>query len=131
MINIRHVLLNVVGGLSVALGLLGVVLPLLPTTPFLLLASACFARSSPRFHSWLHRHATLGPILLNWQQNRAVSKRVKWRGALCMVASFALSISIVPLMWLKIMLLGLLVILLSWFLRLPTYELVANQQENH
>lgn len=70
-------------------------------------------------------------MLLNWQQNRAISKRVKWRGALCMVASFALSISLVPLMWLKIMLLGLLVILLSWFLRLPTYELVANQQENH
>ncbi len=48
-----------------------------------------------------------------------------------MMASFVLSIAIVPLMWLKIMLLGLLVILLSWFLRLPTYELVANQQENH
>ncbi|MBL4293717.1 YbaN family protein [Vibrio fluvialis] len=130
-INIRHLLLNIVGGLSVGLGILGIVLPLLPTTPFLLLASACFMRSSPRFHRWLNQHRLFGPILTNWQQNKAVSKRVKQRGCIFILLSFAFSITVVPHLWLKALLFVGLVVLITCFLRLPTHELVANQQENH
>ncbi|WGY46458.1 MULTISPECIES: YbaN family protein [unclassified Vibrio] len=130
-INIRHAVLNVVGVLSVCLGVLGIILPLLPTTPFILLASACFFRSSPRFHRWLHEHSLFGPIIINWQQNKAVSKQVKQRGCVFIVLSFALSIAVVPHLWLKSLLLVGLVVLIIVFLRLPTHELVANQQENH
>ena len=63
------------------LGIAGIVLPLLPTTPFILLASACFMRGSPAFHRWLHEHKTFGPMLENWHKHRAVTRKVKQRGA--------------------------------------------------
>ncbi len=58
-----RIALIVAGTLCVGVGALGIVLPVLPTTPFLLLAAACFARSSPRLHSWLLRHRRLGPYV--------------------------------------------------------------------
>ncbi|WP_050799169.1 YbaN family protein [Vibrio ichthyoenteri] len=120
-----------IGGLSLCLGILGIFLPILPTTPFVLLASACFMRSSPRFHRWLSEHKTFGPIITNWHQYRAVSQKVKWRGALVMIASFSFSIYIVPHDWLKIALLIMLLALLSWFIRLPVIEHLADKEENH
>nr|WP_216612077.1 YbaN family protein [Vibrio sp. RE86] len=124
-------ILNIVGMLSLILGVIGIFLPLLPTTPFILLASACFMRSSPKFHRWLHSHKTFGPILDNWHQNRAVTAKVKKRGAIWIVASFSFSIWVVPHFWLKIMLVVMLVVLLSWFIRLPVTEYLADSEENH
>lgn len=117
--------------LSLVLGIIGIFLPLLPTTPFILLASACFMRSSPVFHRWLHQHNTFGPIITHWHQHRAISRKVKARGAVCMVLSFSFSIWIVPHFWLKIGLVVMLVVLLSWFIRLPVIEHLADSEENH
>ncbi|WP_165862858.1 YbaN family protein [Vibrio sinensis] len=120
-----------VGGLSLCLGFLGIFLPVLPTTPFVLLASACFMRSSPKFHNWLIQHKTFGPIIDNWSQHRAVSIKVKQRGILVMVASFCFSIWIVPQVWLKISLVLMMVVLVTWFSRLPVVECLADREENH
>lgn len=79
------------GMLFLGLGLLGVVLPVLPTTPFLLLAAACFARSSPRLHGWLLSHPMFGPPIRNWEENGAISRPAKRLAAGSMVAVFALS----------------------------------------
>ncbi|MGR5193112.1 YbaN family protein [Vibrio rotiferianus] len=122
---------NIAGGLCMILGIAGIVLPLLPTTPFILLASACFLRGSPAFHHWLHEHKTFGPMLENWHKHRAVTRKVKQRGALFIVLSFTVSILVSPIIWVKIALLVMLIVLLSWFMRLPVTELVADREENH
>jgi uncharacterized membrane protein YbaN (DUF454 family) len=65
------------GVLALVVAGVGVVLPLLPTTPFVLLAAGCFARSSPRMHAWLLRNRTFGPMIAKWEQKKCVSLKVK------------------------------------------------------
>ncbi len=79
---------------STACGIAGVVLPLVPTTPFLLLAVYSFARSSPRLHTWLVTHPRFGPSILNWQQHGAISRRNKLMAAGVMVATLAISVAL-------------------------------------
>ena len=70
--------LIVAGFLSLALGVTGIFLPGLPTTPFLILSTYCFARASPRLHRWLLDHPTIGPPLRDWEINRSITRRVRW-----------------------------------------------------
>lgn len=65
------------GHLSVGLAVLGAFLPLLPTTPFLLLAAACYVRASARFYNWLLNTRTFGPMIINWRDHRAMAVRHK------------------------------------------------------
>lgn len=91
------------------LGGVGVVLPLLPTTPFVLLAAACFAKSSPRLHNWLLRSEVFGPMLQDWERNKCVSARVKKLAVSMMVLVGGISILFfVPAGWPKLAGLGLL-----------------------
>lgn len=71
----------------VALGLLGVVLPGLPGTPFLLLALWAFHKGSPRWANWLEQHRLFGPLLRNWQEHRVIPLHAKIAALLMMVAS--------------------------------------------
>lgn len=80
------------GGVFLGLGLLGVVLPVLPTTPFLLLAAACLARSSPRLHRWLLGHPVFGPPIRNWEENGAISRSAKRLAVGSMAAVWGLSL---------------------------------------
>ncbi|MEO0751120.1 MAG: YbaN family protein [Pseudomonadota bacterium] len=81
----------VIGLISVGLGLLGVVLPLLPTVPFMLLAAFCFARSSDQLHDWLLSHPTFGLLIKDWQRNGAIGPRAKKLSTVSIVAVFSLS----------------------------------------
>lgn len=82
------------GCLALALGILGIFLPLLPTTPFVLLAAACFARSSSRVHDWLLAHQSFGPLIRNWRDHGAISRRGKRAALLGMAAAFLLSLAL-------------------------------------
>ncbi len=130
-ISVRRTIWNVLGWVSLFFGVLGIVLPLLPTTPFLLLASACFLRGSPKFYDWLHSHPTLGPILNDWQKHRALTAKIKRRAYVFILFSFLVSIIVAPILWVKAMLLVLLCTLLAWFSRIPVLDVVADKEENH
>ena len=81
-----------------ALGIIGAFLPVMPTTVFLLVATACFARSSPRLHGWLVNHPTFGPPIRNWNENGAISRGAKRLAIGTMTAVFALSL-VIGLTW--------------------------------
>jgi uncharacterized membrane protein YbaN (DUF454 family) len=82
------------GLVFLAAGLIGVILPVVPTTPFLLLAAGCFAKSSPRLHEWLLSHPLFGPPIRNWEENGAISHRAKWLAVGSMAAVFAVSLAL-------------------------------------
>ncbi|MFL0802861.1 MAG: YbaN family protein [Agarilytica sp.] len=92
------------GWVSVALGVAGIFLPVLPTTPFILLASWCFARSSDRFHQWLIQHPKLGPLISMWQSGQGIPKRARNRAVFAIAAGMTLSALIVGKLWITLML---------------------------
>lgn len=75
--NLKKGLLIIAGSICVGLGFLGVFLPLLPTTPFLLLAAACFAASSERLYNWLLANRYFGPLIRDWREHRSIPLKVK------------------------------------------------------
>ena len=76
MIGLKWILIAI-GWIAFGLGVLGIFLPLLPTTPFLLLAALCFSKSSDRLHAWLLRAAFAGQIIRDWQEKKAIPLRAK------------------------------------------------------
>lgn len=92
----------ILGALSLMLGLIGAVLPLLPTVPFLLLATICFARSSTKLHSWLTNHPRFGPPIADWTARGAIGLSAKRWATVSIAAAFGLSV----LMGLRVELLG-------------------------
>ena len=83
-----RVIYMTIGVICILLGAIGIVLPLLPTTPFLLVAAWAFSRSSPRFEAWLINHPTFGPPLRAWREEGAIPRGAKVLALAVMSASF-------------------------------------------
>ena len=86
-------LLIILGWFFLALGALGAVLPILPTTPFLIIALALFSKSSPRFHQMLLNNRWFGPTLRQWEESRTLSPKIKYKVYVIIIAVFSLSIA--------------------------------------
>jgi uncharacterized membrane protein YbaN (DUF454 family) len=84
-----------VGTLSLVIGVVGIVVPLLPTTPFLLLAAACYARASNRLYAWLIGRRALGPIITEWRTSRSLPPGARVRALAVVALSFGASIVLV------------------------------------
>ena len=108
-----------VGMTALILGALGAVLPILPTVPFVLLAAACFARGSKRFHGKLLANRIAGPIIREWCLYRSMPRRAKRWAYGVMALSFGVSILIVPAAWQQIMLVVIGIILAIFIWRVP------------
>jgi len=80
------------GTLFLVTGIVGIFLPILPTTPFLLLATACYARSSRRFYNWLMNHPVFGPMIIEWRTYRSIPWRIKLVAMVTMFLTFGSSI---------------------------------------
>lgn len=111
-----------IGWLSVALGVMGIFLPVLPTTPFLLLAAACFARSSPRFYQWLVGHPRLGPWIRDYLNGCGIPLKAKVYAISLMWLSIGLSCYLVPLPWARGFMLASAVLVSVYILRQKTLK---------
>ena len=118
-----RLLFAVLGTLFVLLGVLGIFLPVLPTTPFLLLATACYARSSRRIYHWLLHHPHFGPLIREWREHRSMPYRAKRKALLLIALSFGVSIVFFVSGWPAKLAMGVGGMLLAvWIARIPSRD---------
>jgi len=115
-----RIALVAIGTVALALGVIGIVVPVLPTTPFLLLAAACYARSSERLHHWLMNNRFLGEPVRNYRDSRAVKLHVKVYAIALLWAGIAVSIVAIGGFWLTLGLAAIALAVTAHILRLRT-----------
>ncbi len=101
---IKKYLLIFSGSISLALGIVGVFVPVLPTTPFLLLSAFCFVRSSKHLYHWLMNHKIFGRYIYNYLTYRAVSRKTKIGALVFLWLTLFISVLLVPKLYLRILL---------------------------
>ena len=118
-----RVLLIAAGLIATLLGVIGAFLPVMPTTPFLLLAAACFARASPRLDRMLTRSATFGPTIVEWRRHRSIRWRTKLTAIGLMSAMLTVSIIFfVRPWWAQALAAGVGVVTVVWLWRVPSRD---------
>lgn len=126
--RVMRALYLTVGFAALILAVVGIVLPVLPTTPFVLLAAACFARSSKHFHDKLLANRIAGPIIREWIEHHSIPHRVKRWVYLLMVLSFGGSILLMPSVLHQVMLGMLGIILVAFIWRIPVRDVDTNPE---
>ena len=107
----------IIGLICMALGFLGVFLPILPTTPFMILAAFCFSKSSERLHNWLLERPHIGKLILDWQNDGVIRKKAKVASTLVIVPLFSYTLIFVQVsVFVKVLLvlIGLGVLYFIW-----------------
>ncbi len=108
------------GHTAFALGMIGVVLPIMPTAPFLILAAYCYSKGSPRFETWLLNHALFGPMILDWRDQGAIHPRAKLLSTVVLSTSMAMIVFVFSFtMWVKCALIAIMLCALTFILTRP------------
>ncbi|MFW6109229.1 MAG: YbaN family protein [archaeon] len=119
----RKLLYLVVGFVSLVLGLIGIPLPILPTTPFILLSAWCFYRSSPKFHEWLINHPRLGPIVDEYADKEGMSRNSKIKAlAMTWIAVIVTTVFALDSLHPRLLVITLAIIGTFFILRIKTRE---------
>jgi len=116
-------LLIILGWFFVLLGLVGVLIPILPTTPFMILAAAIFSQSSPRFHQMLLNNRWFGEVLRDWEERGVLARNTKRKSTLMIVLTFAISIAILyerPALQLMLVGIGATLLFFLWRIKEDT-----------
>lgn len=124
--HLKRTLFLAFGSVFFILGLVGILLPILPTTPFMILSAACFAESSPRFHQLLLNNRWFGEDLQRWERNKTMKRTTKKRATWVIVISFTLSISILwehTMVQLLLFFLALVLLFLLWRIAENTHSI--------
>lgn len=136
MTRTKRTILLLVGFVSLGLGALGVILPLLPTTPFILLAAFMFANSSEKMHQWLLDHNVFGPLIDDWRRYGSIRRSAKIATVISVIAILGISYWLNMPTWViavqALVLIGVLAFVLSRPLPMNPTQLQANaNQEKH
>ena len=118
--RIKKYILILLGMVFVVLGVIGAVLPVLPTTPFLLMALACFANSSPGFHKMLLNNRWFGSALRQWEENRSITRASKVKAMILIILTFSVSIGILDgrlQLQLGLLVMGSILLIFMWRLK--------------
>ncbi len=116
------------GTLCLGLGLVGLLLPVMPTTVFVLLAAYCYARSSPRLYDRLLRHPRFGPTIRRWQAQRAMPRWAKRVALTALLGGTAVGMLTVPSSWARAALALAAALLIAVLLRIPSYAPASSRQ---
>lgn len=121
--KVLRVTLIAVGLCSTVLAVIGIFLPVLPTVPLLLLAAACFSRSSEYFHDWLLEHPRLGPMIRGYLDGQGIPLRAKIIAIGLIWLTIPISVLFfIPLLWVQIFLIAIGCCITIYLLRLPVCE---------
>lgn len=118
----RKPILMTVGLMFVALAVLGIFLPVLPTTPLLLVAVACFARSSEKLHNWLLTNKTFGSLIKQWHETRSMPRRAKVYAFISIIVAGVVSVYSVETVELKLVVAAVLVVPIMIISKIRTTE---------
>ena len=119
-----------IGWLSVVLGVIGIFLPIMPTTPFLLLAAACFMRTSPKFYNWLVGHPRLGKYIAYYLEGKGIPLKAKIYTIALLTISMSITTYIVPVLAVKILLPLVGVLVALYIVRQPTLDLSPESKDS-
>lgn len=117
----KKTLLFALGFLSLVTGIIGIFVPLLPTTVFILIAAWCFMRSSDRFHDWLLGHPVFGPMVINWRRTGAIPPRAKALATVMILISMGSVLFFVGILWLKAAIIAGLCGIVGYILSRPNF----------
>ncbi|HZN48312.1 MAG TPA: YbaN family protein [Ramlibacter sp.] len=122
-------LLQALAAVCLVLALVGLVLPVMPTVPFLVVAAWAAARSSPRLHRWLLEHPRFGPSLRDWNEAGIVPRRAKWFCTVMMAGSAVSMPVFIPSRWLALVVLAIacMAAILVWLWRRPETRTTADE----
>jgi uncharacterized membrane protein YbaN (DUF454 family) len=107
-------LLKLLAVVSLALGIIGAFVPIMPTVPFILLAAWAAARSSPRLSNWLEQHPTMGPYIRDWRHGGTVRRSAKWMATLMMAAGAVIMLVFVRPLWVPLAAIAVMVSVAIW-----------------
>jgi uncharacterized membrane protein YbaN (DUF454 family) len=121
--KIKRGILTVLGTVFLAIGAIGIVVPVLPTTPLLLLAAACYIRGSPRLYSWMLHNRVFGEFLRNYRAGRGITLRNKLTALALLWAAIGYSVVyVVDLVMVQSLLVLIAIAVSVYLVRLPTYQ---------
>lgn len=118
-VRLTRMALTLAGIVSLLLGLLGAVLPGLPTTPFILLAAWAATRGSPQLLAWLEAHPLFGQMLRDWRRGGVVSRKAKWSATLVMASSAVVILVLVHKPFVQVVAIGTMACVLAWLWKRP------------
>ncbi len=121
--KMKKALYIILGTIALVIGFIGLFLPIIPTTPLVILAAACYYRSSDRLHNWILRSKWFGETIKNYQAGRGLTKNTKIRAIVLMWAMIMISVVFfVENFLIRLLMLGIAIAVSLYLLRLPTYN---------